>query len=150
MINFYARLLDGNTAYHHLLALLRQSTHPNLFDDHPPFQIDGNFGGCAGLAEMILQSQANEIHLLPALPDVWPQGAISGLRARGGFEVDIAWQDGKMAQAMVKSGLGRSCQVRSTTQVQVSAGGQLVEVETVDGNTVRFQTQTDGQYRLDA
>ena len=150
MINFYARLLDGNTAYHHLLALLRQSTHLNLFDDHPPFQIDGNFGGCAGLAEMLLQSQANEIHLLPALPDAWPQGSISGLRARGGFEVDIAWRDGKMAQAMVKSKLGRSCQVRSTTQVQVSAGGQLVEVETVDGNTVRFQTQTDGQYRLDA
>jgi alpha-L-fucosidase 2 len=137
----WARLDDGDRALKLLESLLRPAngsktdfigagggTYPNLFDAHPPFQIDGNFGGTAAIAEMLLQSQAGEIDLLPALSAAWPSGKITGLRARGGYEVGVEWQDGKLVAATVKNicGQGR-CRVRY--------GGQLVEFTLLPGAT---------------
>lgn len=112
IINFFARLHDSEAAYENLLALLRKSTLPNLLDNHPPFQIDGNFGAVAGITEMLMQSHAGETELLPALPSAWKEGYINGIMARGGFEVDIEWEEGKLKQVKVLSKLGNTCQLR--------------------------------------
>jgi alpha-L-fucosidase 2 len=125
----YARLHDTEHAHQLLQQLLSaRNTCPNLFGLHPPMQIDGNFGISAGIAEMLLQSQAGEIELLPALPTEWPTGKISGLRARGGYEVGIEWQDGKLVSVTVKNVSGDGhCKVRY--------GGKTLEFSIKPGKT---------------
>lgn len=125
IINFFARLYDGEASYDNLIKLLQQSTLPNLFDTHPPFQIDGNFGATAGITEMLLQSHSGEIHLLPALPTAWSQGHAHGLVARGGFVIDQDWEDGQLKQLRIISNLGNDCKVRY--------GDSLIQLSTEKG-----------------
>ena len=135
-INFWARLRDGNHAFGMLKNGLRYvdatqvsvrggGTYANLFDAHPPFQIDGNFGGTAGITEMLLQSHAGYIHLLPALPDNWQSGSIKGVRARGGFTIDMEWKESRITRLSVTSPSGGTCRIREAT----SPHEEVIETE---------------------
>ncbi len=144
-INFWARMEDGNRAYKLVRNLLypaktaevrytQGGVLPNLLCSHPPFQIDGNFGGAAGIAEMLLQSHAGEIHLLPALPDAWPSGSVRGLCARGAFEVSIRWRGGRLLAAELRSLAGRPCVVRYRDRT--------LALKTEAGKTYRLNAQS--------
>jgi alpha-L-fucosidase 2 len=127
-VALYARLLDRDQAYGYLKRLIGRNAFPNLFNACWPgrtFQIDGNFGGTAGIAEMLLQSHAGEIHLLPALPDAWPAGQVKGLCARGGFVVDIEWKNRALSQLKILSKAGGNCKIRYK--------GKVIDMKTEKG-----------------
>jgi alpha-L-fucosidase 2 len=148
IINMWARLEDGDLAYENVKSLLAKSTLKNLFDNHPPFQIDGNFGGTAGITEMLLQSHAGEIALLPALPKAWEEGSIKGICARGGFELNIDWKANKLFDAEVYSKVGEKCKLHTTVPVKVLEGEKVVFSNDEKSTTIEFNTEIGKTYSV--
>jgi alpha-L-fucosidase 2 len=149
IINMWARLKDGEKAYENLLELLKKSTQSNMLDSHPPFQIDGNFGGTAGIAEMLLQCHEGGMEFLPALPKDWRDGYAGGLRAKGGFAVNMEWQEGSLTRAVVHSDSGKDCIIFSEQKIYVSCDGESVVTEQ-NKDMLSFRTETGREYVLTA
>ena len=150
IINMWARLFDGEKVGENVTALLSNSTSINMFDMHPPFQIDGNFGGGAGIAEALLQSHSGEICFIPALPRDWESGSVRGMKARGGFEVSFSWAGGKMQTAEIKSLCGNSCTVYSDAPIEIYKDGKPVPnvVFQKDNNTYTFISEIGDCYEI--
>ncbi|MEU8149124.1 glycoside hydrolase family 95 protein [Nonomuraea sp. NPDC048901] len=150
-INFWARLLDGDRAHKLLRDQLQTSTLANLWDTHPPFQIDGNFGATSGMTEMLLQSHLGAIDLLPALPAAWAAGRVTGLRARGAHTVGLTWASGRLSEARLTSDQGGEVKLRNDAfrgGVRVTAGHGRPVAYRVDGDTVTFRARAGDDYRI--
>jgi len=148
IINLYARLHDGERAHQHLKELLQASVYTNLLVRHPPFQIDGNFGATAAVAEMIVQSHRDVITLLPALPQAWPDGKATGLRLRGGYTLDISWQGGKLKEALLRASADGECRVRSSCSFTVADEDGEAETSLRGDGVICFPALAGRSYRL--
>ena len=148
-LNLRARLLEPENVWLHLTQLLSPGrTAPNLFDLHPPFQIDGNFGGVSGLTEMIMQSHSDLLMLLPSLPEAFPTGDVRGLRARGGFGVDLSWQDQQLTKATIESDHGRRIRILAPDPVKVIGPHGPIRVERPEPDVIEFDTDKGARYRI--
>ncbi|MCX0404405.1 glycosyl hydrolase family 95 catalytic domain-containing protein [Clostridium perfringens] len=151
-INLWARLLDGDRAHRLLENQLTTSTLENLFDTHPPFQIDGNMGAVSGMAEMLIQSHLGTINPLPALPTAWEDGSFDGLKARGNFEISANWNNNSLNLLKIKSGSGNDCYLEYpgiTEAIITDANGNKITPEVVSENVVKFQTEVNGEYKVE-
>ena len=147
IINMWARLFDGEKVGENIQALLAHSTSINMFDMHPPFQIDGNFGGGAGIGEAVFQSECGELHFLPALPPLWKSGSVKGLRARGGFEVSFDWAEGSLSSAKIISLAGQPAVIRTDKKITVTANGKNIPLAENNG-TYSFDTEQGMVYTI--
>lgn len=144
--NMWARLYDGRMVYENLRNLITHSLNSNLLNSQPPFQIDGNFGGTAAIAEALLQSCGGEIILLPALPDEWSEGHVKGLRGKGGFIIDMEWSDCKLTKAVVTSCAGGECRLRTNCVASIIGSNDVPAASRIEDGVIVFDTVKDGKY----
>jgi alpha-L-fucosidase 2 len=154
MDNMWARLWDAENAHKYVYTILAKSTYPNLFDAHPPFQIDGNFGATAVITEMLLQSNDGILNLLPALPKQWSEGYIKGIKARGNYEIDLDWSKGELTKAVINTNTASKAKTvkvrfKNCSSYIVKCNDRIIPLTTLDNDVLSFETSCGEQYIIE-